>query len=723
MKEKKRAFFPILLKVILLGIIVSFIASTVAIVVNYNNSIKKAKSDLSQSANEALEYANTYFDGYSASIASKLASYEYVKNYVYNSYKNNENVRDAEVENYKTFTEYEDVFKSAMAFFYPVGMPGSQEYFNFKSAYNDINEVLLSASFYSEQDAFYAFKDPDNPDRFIFLCDSRHNTSVGKNVYYHCPGSHYDLTKSDKIFDIGHSYIKGYKLSKYETRFIELKTTDANTNEQVVVGYMFVAYETSQVEASFAPTLRNEILIMVVSGLAIIALYAVLSYFMFVKNINKLNKAAVGISNQLGSNQPFEVVNPGITSHDEMKTLSDSFVAMENQLSNYVDIIKADAREKEKINAELEIASRIQLEALPSRDFDDKNASIRAFIKPAKEVGGDFYDYFYISENEMVIIISDVSGKGVPAALFMMKSKELIKSMLHTHNDLISAIKGVNNALYHNNKESLFVTTFIGIINFNKNMITYVNAGHEKPYIVSNNKVVKLEGESNFVLGGIEDFDYKEETHAFNKGDFIFLFTDGLNESINKEKEEFSYSRVEQTLEDNKSESLSNIILNMNKNLEKFVGKEEQFDDVTMLVVQNKDNGLHLSYDKKDYSIITDIVNKFEQAFSYLPTEIKSPCGIVIDELVNNLISYETREDLKIDVDFKVVEDDLEIKITSNGNDYDPFANHKEKYLDKYHDEIEEGGFGLSIIKDLAKSYKYEYKNKHAIITVVLGKK
>ena len=719
MKEKKRPFFPILFKVLLLGIITSFIASTIAIVVSYNNAINKAKANLDADANTALEYANSFYIGDSQDVTSRLSSFEYISNYVYNRYNALESVKNAEYDSSKPFSEFEEVFREAYPLFYPVGMPGSQEYFVFRENYSAISEVLQNTAFYSSQDAFYAIKDPNNPDRFIFILDSKHNVLRQKNVYYHCPGSHYDIKKGDKIFDLGHDYIKGYKLSKYVTRFIEIKNYN-NTGELQVLGYCFVAYETSQVVSEYAPVIRNEIIILAISGLAVVALYAVLSYFMFVRNIKKLNKAATGISHQLKENKPFEVIDPNITSHDEMKSLGDSFVAMENQLASYVDIIKADAKEKEKINAELEIASKIQLEALPLANFDDEKTSIRAFIKPAKEVGGDFYDYFYLNDNELVIIISDVSGKGIPASLFMMKSKELIKSQLLSGSTLEEAIHEANEVLCNNNAESLFVTSFIGIINFEKEEMKYVNAGHEKPYIISKNKVKKLDGVSNFVLGGMSDMTYTQEKVKFHKGDIIFMFTDGLNESINDKEEEFSYSRIEETLTNSLGSSLDENISNMKNALSEFVGEEEQFDDVTMLIVKYNSDSFTMSFDKKELTIIEDAVNGFESQFSFVDPVLKSKVGIVLDELLNNLVSYEKREDLQIDVTFTVKDNEVKIEIVSNGEDYDPFGNNKKKYLDDFSHDIAEGGFGVTIVENLAKSTKYKYKDGHSHITIVL---
>ena len=159
----------------------------------------------------------------------------------------------------------------------------------------------------------------------------------------------------------------------------------------------------------------------------------------------------------------------------------------------------------------------------------------------------------------------------------------------------------------------------------------------------------------------------------------------------------------------------------MNQNLESFVGEEEQFDDVTMLVIKNQDHKLHLSYDKKDYEIIPEIVDRFNDAFAYLPEEVKGSTGIIIDELVNNLVSYEKREDLKIGADFKIENDELVIVISSNGDDYDPFKNHKKKYAEGFDMEMNEGGFGLSLIKNFAKEWSYKYEDHHSYVTIIIA--
>ena len=158
----------------------------------------------------------------------------------------------------------------------------------------------------------------------------------------------------------------------------------------------------------------------------------------------------------------------------------------------------------------------------------------------------------------------------------------------------------------------------------------------------------------------------------------------------------------------------------MKQELSNFVGDNEQFDDVTMLMARFNDSNLTLSYDSKEASIITDALDRFENYFSYINNEKKSKVGIILDELLNNLISYEKRDDLHIDIIFSLEKDTLTIEIVCNGNDYDPFKNNKKKYIDDYSDDIEEGGFGVTIVESMSKSQKYFYKDNHSHIIIKL---
>lgn len=700
--------FSIKLKIVALGAFLSILVTSVAIIfsnVQFKNRQEKA---VINTIDNWLDSTQEIFTD-PANSDKYLSNLSATKKYIIDCYAAHpdEPTKDLNLSDEKLF------YKNYFAWLYQLEgismyyMPDEER--DFRSNYQLLtNLVAESKRAARSEKAYLAFLTEDNK---LFYMADEYSYTVG--------------TFDGMIFP-------GSRMSKFPGKFVKNGNFyDCNFNQKLnrvlpikddnkTIAYLFIEYSFDDVNKEVDSLVKTETIVLSITSAGMIGAFALGAHFLFLKNVSKLNKYASSFTENLKQGSSLKAKDPKIKSRDEIEELSKSFVALEEGIIKYIDVIQQETKEKERTNAELSVAANIQLGALPSDKYDDAKVTIRAFIKSAKEVGGDFYDYFYLDDNRLAVIVSDVSGKGIPASLFMMKSKELLKSAVRTHSSLVEAVAEVNKMLSTNNKELLFVTSFVGIIDFVKGEINFVNAGHEKPYIVSNKKVRKLEGESNFVMGGEESFIYKEEKAKFSKGEYLFMFTDGLNESINHANEEFSYERIEKVLDQNKESAPEEIIEIMHAALEEFVEDKEQFDDVTMLVVKTHKDELNLSYDEKDYKIISDIVDKLNANFSFVEEETKSKAGIVIDELVNNLISYEKREDLKIDVKFVYEKEKLTIEIRCNGNDYNPFANHKEKYLDSFHPEIEEGGFGLSIIKDLAKSYKYEYKDGHSIVKIVL---
>ena len=711
--------FPILAKVFILGIGVSILTAGTAVIISYLNQRQRSEETLINNIDNSLSQIEYVFTESSDS-SIYLDSLTNIRNYVEGKYDKSV---DKKLEDCASFEEFANYYIEKYPWIYPHDRYGLvfKEEADFKVQYYSVLNLLNYSQISSAgRSVFLSFT--DNTNTMVMLADSRQTNIKLDHLdsFFHVPGSYYEIKDSDYFIDNQHEKHYGYILDGYRTRFTRIYKPGGSDTDADVLATIYIEYDLTQVEQDSLEILRKELLVLGFSSLALVGIYMLFSYLLFVRNINKLSAVSDEISQRLNNKNMNQAIVVPIRSNDEMKVLSDSLIEMQDAIINYVDIIHKEAEERERNNAELLVASKIQLDSLPKNIFEDNNVSLRSYIKTAKEVGGDFYDYFYLDDHHLVTLISDVSGKGIPASLFMMKGKELIKSALQSYTSLVTAINSVNNMLTKNNEELLFITSFIGIIDFKKNEIRYVNAGQEKPYIISKDGVHKLDGEANIVLGVEENYQFIEESHPFNKDDILFMFTDGLNESINKEREEFGYQRIEDNLKDIGDLSLDNVIERINHSLESFVGDEDQFDDVTMIIVKNKDKELSLHYDKKDYSIITEIVDEFNKSFPDLSEGTKAQTGIIVDETVNNLISYEKREDLVIDVVFKVTSDGLLIRFVSNGDDYDPFVNHQEKYLEEFHSEIKEGGFGLSIIKDFAKSYSYKYKENHSIIDIII---
>ena len=217
----------------------------------------------------------------------------------------------------------------------------------------------------------------------------------------------------------------------------------------------------------------------------------------------------------------------------------------------------------------------------------DDSFEINAYMSPAREVGGDFYDYFKIDEDNVYFVIGDVSGKGIPSTLFMVKTMYLIKNHAKFNEDLSQLIEKVNNLTYERNDEELFVTTWIGKLNLKTGKLSYVNAGHNQPLIKHDSTNFEyLDTRPNLVIGGMENIQYNEHEIYLNPGDMIFLYTDGVTEANENYDEFYGEKRLKETINKNKNENLSDIINEINKDINKFCNNSEQYDDTTMIIIK-----------------------------------------------------------------------------------------------------------------------------------------
>ncbi len=267
--------------------------------------------------------------------------------------------------------------------------------------------------------------------------------------------------------------------------------------------------------------------------------------------------------------------------YNEIGILGNSIIKMMSDLENVTS-------EKERISTELTLAKDIQESKLPTDFPMDKKYSINASMKPAREVGGDFYDFFEIDPENICIVIGDASGKGIPAALFAVIAKELIKTQLLSGATLEDTMESVNNRLCENNIQSMFVTAWAGIIDLRKNELKFVNAGHNSPLIKNGEKFEWLNFKHGLVLGAMENMPYKENIVPLKSDDFqIYLYTDGVTEAHNDEEELFNEDRLIELINNNDLDSIE-FIDYLNEELCKFKGSREQFDDITMMIFKYK---------------------------------------------------------------------------------------------------------------------------------------
>ena len=293
--------------------------------------------------------------------------------------------------------------------------------------------------------------------------------------------------------------------------------------------------------------------------------------------------------------QPEELVfnDPKVSKNDELGMLSGDVMHMAQSVKTYMLTLQKEMKEKERIGAELELATRIQANMLPNifpafperKDFD-----IFASMTPAKEVGGDFYDFMLLDDDHLAVVIADVSGKGVPAALFMMMSMILINNTTRMEGAEASpaaVLTQVNNTICANNEEEMFVTVWLGIINLKTGIVKAANAGHEYPIIKkADGGFELLKDKHGMVVGAMEGIRYREYEFTLEKGGALFLYTDGVAEATNAKDELFGTDRTLASLNEVPDAAPREILAHVKQSIDKFVGDAPQFDDLTMVAVK-----------------------------------------------------------------------------------------------------------------------------------------
>jgi sigma-B regulation protein RsbU (phosphoserine phosphatase) len=282
-----------------------------------------------------------------------------------------------------------------------------------------------------------------------------------------------------------------------------------------------------------------------------------------------------------------------VITNDEIGDLATSFNNMAVSLDQYIKDLTSVTAEKERIGAELDVAKHIQSSMLPCifpPYPDRKEFEIYATMQPAKEVGGDFYDFFMVDDAHLAIVMADVSGKGVPAALFMVIGKTLIKDHTTPGSDLGDVFSEVNNMLCESNSEGLFITAFEGVLDLKTGEFRFVNAGHEPPFIAhTGGPFAPHKIRPGFVLAGMDDIRYKSGSIQLEPGDKIFQYTDGVTEATDAQNNLYGMERLTNVLNTNLHQTPNDILPAVKKDIDQFVGNAPQFDDITMLCLEYKE--------------------------------------------------------------------------------------------------------------------------------------
>ena len=434
-----------------------------------------------------------------------------------------------------------------------------------------------------------------------------------------------------------------------------------------------------------------------------------------IKPIGKLIKIAEKIGK--GEEIEIEIENP------------EEFVKLASTFDKMTKDIKTATQEKQKINSELAIAQAIQLSSLPNvfNPFPErKEFDIFASMEPAKEVGGDFYDFYFIDNNDdLMFLIADVSGKGFPAALFMMTVKTLINNLAQVGYSQKELVKIINNKVCENNRQGFFVTMLSGIINLKTGKLSLVNCGHNVPLIKhKSGEYEYLTLDSNVPLGIFEDFDYEVNEIQLQPGDIIFTYTDGITEAMDNNQQMYGEQRLKDALNKiNDKNDIKEIISEIKQNVKTYTGDAPQSDDITMLCFKYNEK------EEKNVKTFNEkaIIQNYKPFCNWLHSAMKewnvnqelfNEIDMCSEEIFANITFYAYPEkNGDINVVAEKTSNELILTFTDSGIAYNPLEK-PDPDITLPPEERPLGGLGIFMVKKMAENVDYERKDNQNILTL-----
>lgn len=435
---------------------------------------------------------------------------------------------------------------------------------------------------------------------------------------------------------------------------------------------------------------------------------------------DNLKKVNVGLDAISRGNLEEEV---DVRSFREFDELSDDINFTVATLKKYI------AEAEERNEKELQFAHAIQYSALPTELPAQDGFSIFGRMDTAKEVGGDFYDYYRLGEHHIGFMIADVSGKGIPAAMFMMAAKTIIKLLAEMGIPVAEIFQKANDKLCSNNSEEMFVTAWMGILDLRNGQIEFVNAGHNPPVLKHRDGSTELfKSRPGLVLAGMPGFPYRSSTLQLQPGDIFMLYTDGITEDTNPQQELFGEERLLDIVRNAEENiSMEELCGRVKKAADDFAGEAPQFDDMTMLSIRWEGATdmekciaeITLEATVDNIERVTDFVNAELEKLS-CPAKAMLQLDIAVDELFGNIVRYAYRPEVgPATVRISVCEDPMAVNVVfiDQGKPYDPLKN-EDPDVTKGLDEREIGGLGIFIVKNSMDQISYSYKNGQNILRI-----
>ena len=484
-----------------------------------------------------------------------------------------------------------------------------------------------------------------------------------------------------------------------------------------VEGYCIVAAQPES-EAMFMrdASLYTSIFMQVLIFAALFVFIYILIKRVIINNLKKINDT-LGRITEGDLN-----VTVDVRSNAEFSSLSDDINSTVTTLKRYID--EAAAR----IDKELEYAKQIQLSALPTNFPKDEEYSIYAQMIAAKEVGGDFYDFYKLNDTTVAFLAADVSGKGIPAAMFMMTAKTIIKDLAESGMAVNDIFTKANEKLCENNESGMFVTAWMGILDLTNGNVQFANAGHNPPLLKrADGSFEYLKTRAGFVLAGMEDVRYRAGEITLNEGDRLFLYTDGVPEATNIDNKLYGEDRLLDFINKNASMEAIKLLPQLKANIDKFVGEAPQFDDITMLMFDYKPKKGGERMTNKTFpaktEYLTDVLMFVEETLeSFLcPVKVQTAITVAIEEVFVNIARYaypNSEGDMTLSIGFDEGKREVSFCMRDKGVPFDPLKK-SDPDITLSAEEREIGGLGIFIAKKTMDSVTYVYENNENVLTMI----
>lgn len=435
--------------------------------------------------------------------------------------------------------------------------------------------------------------------------------------------------------------------------------------------------------------------------------------------INNLTK----INNSLGKITAGDLnVVVDVRTNKEFVTLSDDINSTVDRLKEY--IAEAAAR----IDKELEYAKQIQLSVLPTNFPTSENYEVNANMIAAKEIGGDFYDFYKINDNTVAFLIADVSGKGIPAAMFMMTAKTIIKDLAESGIEVNDIFTRANEKLCETNDSGMFVTAWMGIMDLNTGILKYANAGHNPPLLLrAGGEFEYLKSRAGFVLAGMEGMKYRVNELTLGANDRIFLYTDGVTEATDAKSELYGEDRLLEFMNKNKDVDVFSLLPMLKANIDEFVAEAPQFDDITMLIFdynpkKGSDIMVNRTFPAKTEEL-DNVLGFIEELLESFECSMKTTMSVsvAIEEVFVNVAHYAYPDgdgDVTFDVTFDENSRVVTFRMSDSGVPFNPLAK-PDPDITLSADERQIGGLGIFITKKTMDSVEYVYENDKNVLIMI----